>query len=130
MDFRCPLGHFCAAGLVNLEDGRCPQGTFSNHTGLANVSQCLECPPGMFCGDIGLARPSGPCHAGYYCVAGAADAIGARCDAREAPPYTLNPATFTLHPEPCTLHPAPYTLHPTPYTPHLQPSTLNPNANP
>jgi hypothetical protein len=83
MDFICPTGHFCPRGLENLEDGRCPRGTYSNYTGLANVSQCQECPPGFFCGDLGLSQPSGPCHSGYFCGGGAANAFGSLCDSRK-----------------------------------------------
>ena len=71
-DFVCPEGHYCEEGLVNLADGRCPIGTYSNHTGLANISQCMSCPPGMYCNDMGMTAPSGPCQAGYYCSGGAA----------------------------------------------------------
>lgn len=82
MDFVCPLGHFCPAGLQNLEDGRCPRGTFGPHRGLANISQCSICTEGMYCGDVGLASPSGSCSPGFYCTEGAADAMASTCDAR------------------------------------------------
>jgi hypothetical protein len=81
-DFVCPQGHFCPAGMVNLEDGRCPRGTFSNHTGLSSMAQCFACPPGQFCSDVGLFEPSGDCHPGFFCREGAADGMSLRCDNR------------------------------------------------
>lgn len=83
-NFECPVGHFCPEGLVNLEDARCPRGTYSNHTGLANISQCLSCPPGMYCNDTGLTKPMGACTRGYYCSGGAAERRAEICDARTA----------------------------------------------
>jgi len=37
-------GHFCTVGVVNLEDGRCPHGTYSTYYSLANVSQYVPHP--------------------------------------------------------------------------------------
>jgi hypothetical protein len=81
-NFVCPVGHFCPEGLINVADGRCPKGTFSNHTGLANISQCLSCTAGMYCADVGMTEPTGPCDEGYYCSGGAADPGAAVCDER------------------------------------------------
>jgi len=81
-NFVCPVGHFCPEGLVNLADARCPRGTFSNHTGLANISQCLSCTEGMYCNDTGMTSPTGPCDQGYFCSTGAADRQAGVCDAR------------------------------------------------
>ena len=78
----CPPGHFCPEGLTNLEDGRCPRGTYSNYTGLSNVSQCLGCPAGQYCDELAATAPGGGCAAGYYCTGGAADAQASKCDAR------------------------------------------------
>jgi len=81
-NFVCPAGNFCPEGLVNLADGRCPRGTFSNRTGLANVSQCMSCTAGMYCNDTGMTSPRGPCDRGYYCTRGAADARALTCERR------------------------------------------------
>lgn len=82
MDFICPAGHFCPEALNSLAAGRCPLGTFSNLTGLHNVSQCTTCPPGMWCGDIGLERVSGLCAEGYFCTKSSASPTGSSCDSR------------------------------------------------
>ncbi|KAM6987470.1 uncharacterized protein LKV04_010315 [Tautogolabrus adspersus] len=65
----CPAGHYCLGGGV---EGilPCPPGTYSPHLGLNQVEQCLICPAGFFCEDWGLFEPTGPCQAGYYCIAG------------------------------------------------------------
>lgn len=79
-DFDCPRGFFCRAGIVNLEEGRCPLGTYNNRTGLENESQCAQCPAGLFCGETGLSEPSGICRGGYYCEAGEINSTGrGRC---------------------------------------------------
>ncbi|XP_036928145.1 uncharacterized protein LOC119004899 isoform X4 [Acanthopagrus latus] len=65
----CPAGHYCLGGGV---EGilPCPPGTYSPQFGLSQVEQCLICPAGFFCEDWGLFEPTGPCQAGYYCIAG------------------------------------------------------------
>ncbi|KAF7668979.1 hypothetical protein LDENG_00271770 [Lucifuga dentata] len=65
----CPAGHYCLGGSV---EGilPCPPGTYSPHFGLSQVEQCLICPAGLCCEDWGLSEPTGPCQAGYYCIAG------------------------------------------------------------
>jgi hypothetical protein len=84
LDLVCPAGHYCPSGIVSIADSRCPRGTYSNVTGLINIAQCLSCPPGMYCGEVGLTKPSGNCSAGYFCSGGAADAIASTCDVRTA----------------------------------------------
>ncbi|XP_037124178.1 signal peptide, CUB and EGF-like domain-containing protein 1 [Syngnathus acus] len=65
----CPLGHYCLEGGV---EGilPCPPGTYNPHLGFSQVEQCLICPAGFYCDDWGLSEPTGPCQAGYYCIAG------------------------------------------------------------
>ncbi|KAI4815467.1 hypothetical protein KUCAC02_005611 [Chaenocephalus aceratus] len=65
----CPAGHYCFGGSV---EGilPCPPGTYSPQFGLSQVEQCLICPAGFYCEDWGLFEPTGPCQAGYYCIAG------------------------------------------------------------
>ena len=61
----CSLGHYCPQATT--VERTCPQGTFANVTGLTSESECLSCTPGYFCDSPGLALPSGPCSAGYFC---------------------------------------------------------------
>lgn len=65
----CPEGHFCAMGTPVPEP--CPVGTWSNSTGLGISSECQLCSGGHYCNGTGLAEPSGPCNAGFYCTNGA-----------------------------------------------------------
>lgn len=67
----CPVGHYCVNGSSSAYQYPCPRGTFSNKTGLVQEDQCQDCLPGEYCGDVGLIKPSGPCQAGYVCIAGA-----------------------------------------------------------
>lgn len=41
----CPEGYYCEEGTA--EPVPCPQGTYSNITGLGNLTQCTNCDPGM-----------------------------------------------------------------------------------
>ena len=43
----CPMGAYCPAG--SGQETKCPVGTFSNQTGLHNVSSCEQCSPGWYC---------------------------------------------------------------------------------
>lgn len=86
----CPLGHYCPAGCIFPIP--CPLGSMRNATGthyfrletyqnvcirfdmvIAPVSggwsmeSCFSCPAGQYCSTEGLAGPSGPCAAGFYC---------------------------------------------------------------
>ena len=65
----CPQGFYCEENSVIYSD--CPIGTFSNSVGLANISECLYCTPGMYCAKASLTIPSGLCNPGYYCTFGA-----------------------------------------------------------
>ena len=42
----------------------CPAGTFSNQTGLVDISQCSPCSAGKFCQSQHLTQVSGDCDAG------------------------------------------------------------------
>ena len=63
----CPTGSYCPVGTEFSTQFLCPEGTYSNETGLWNISQCISCPPGMFCAGEGLTSPSGLCSPGYFC---------------------------------------------------------------
>lgn len=61
----CPRGFYCPeATYVPIA---CPQGTYSNATGLSTRAQCRYCEAGTYCGEAGLTKPSGPCAGGHYC---------------------------------------------------------------
>nr|XP_009672374.1 PREDICTED: zonadhesin-like [Struthio camelus australis] len=64
----CPAGHYCLSGTKAANQYPCPEGTFSNQTGLRNPRECRPCPGGTFCATAGLLTPSGPCLPGYYCT--------------------------------------------------------------
>eukprot|EP00466_Bigelowiella_natans_P015235 jgi/Bigna1/85198/estExt_fgenesh1_pg.C_20409 len=65
----CPTGHYCGYGTITPTP--CQEGTFSSSLNLFNLSQCTQCSPGKYCYSKGLSEPTGFCHAGYYCKAGA-----------------------------------------------------------
>ena len=64
--------------------------------------QAVRCQPGSYCGAAGLAAPSGPCAAGYYCTRGSGTAtpsnasVGGRCPAGHYCPQArpANPCAF------------------------------------
>ncbi|XP_035765653.1 zonadhesin [Neolamprologus brichardi] len=61
----CPVGHYCPAGC--LSPIPCPLGSIRNSTGGVSMESCSTCPAGHYCSTDGLASPSGPCAAGFYC---------------------------------------------------------------
>ncbi|KAM4567238.1 uncharacterized protein PAE49_010636 isoform 2-T2 [Odontesthes bonariensis] len=61
----CPVGHFCPGGC--LAPVLCPLGSIRNTTGGVSMESCFACPAGHYCSAEGLASPSGPCAAGFYC---------------------------------------------------------------
>ncbi|CAM4616195.1 unnamed protein product [Lepidochelys kempii] len=64
----CPAGYYCLSGTKAAKQYPCPEGTFSNQTGLSSSKDCRACPGGKFCADAGLLTPSGPCLPRYYCI--------------------------------------------------------------
>jgi len=58
----CPEGKYCPLGTT--DPVFCPMGTYGNQTGLDDVSQCQDCPAGMYCSSTGLTAPTGLCIAG------------------------------------------------------------------
>ena len=66
----CQMGYYCPLATQLFNEYPCPNGTFSNSTGLSSVSQCTPCTPGEYCGSPGLIAPTGPCDAGYFCGGG------------------------------------------------------------
>ncbi|KFG30653.1 GCC2 and GCC3 domain-containing protein [Toxoplasma gondii p89] len=76
----CPAGHFCEAQALApqrcpatffCETGKgkkaCPDGTYSDATGLSASSECLECPTTKFCAN---GRIQDACSAGFICGLG------------------------------------------------------------
>lgn len=65
----CPPGSYCLQQTSSPTP--CPRGTYSNTTKLEAETECSDCPYGLYCGELGLTEPSGPCEAGFYCLLGA-----------------------------------------------------------
>ncbi|XP_068592031.1 uncharacterized protein [Cebidichthys violaceus] len=61
----CPVGHYCRAGC--LSPIPCPLGSIRNTIRGVSIESCSACPAGHYCSTEGLANPSGPCAAGFYC---------------------------------------------------------------
>lgn len=67
----CPEGFYCPTGTKSSREFPCPVGTYSNTTGLENVTECRLCPQGYYCEGENITSPTGKCSAGFYCVLGA-----------------------------------------------------------
>jgi hypothetical protein len=65
----CAAGYYCPAGTQYPTQHPCPAGTYSPSTDNYASSQCIVCPPGMYCLQAS-ATPSGQCSPGYYCPQG------------------------------------------------------------
>ncbi|XP_029964586.1 platelet endothelial aggregation receptor 1-like [Salarias fasciatus] len=61
----CPEGHYCPTRC--LAPIPCPLGSIRNTTGGVSMESCSACPAGHYCSTEGLASPTGPCAAGFYC---------------------------------------------------------------
>ena len=53
----CPAGYYCEEGAPVPVS--CAPGTYSPSTGNKNVTDCLSCTPGEWCGDYNLTTTSG-----------------------------------------------------------------------
>ncbi|XP_062603182.1 uncharacterized protein LOC134264959 [Saccostrea cucullata] len=97
----CTAGSYCPHGSGNPTP--CPQGTYSNTQGLANVTQCTSCDPGKYCNDTGLTTYVADCDPGFYCPGGDSVPnpvatpcpIGLHCPAGSGSPVPCVPGTFT-----------------------------------
>ncbi|NXU76321.1 AB24G protein, partial [Oreotrochilus melanogaster] len=94
----CPAGFYCLPGTKAATQYPCPEGTYSNQTGLGNPRECKPCPGGTFCASAGLSSPSGPCFPGYYCTSKAQipnplhDEAGSICpEGHYCPPGSTKP---------------------------------------
>lgn len=62
----CPNGNYCPEGSGTPT--KCPIGTYRDAEGGTVLSDCFECPEGLYCATLGLDSPaSNLCTAGYYC---------------------------------------------------------------
>ena len=62
--FICPKGMFCPNGTRYKDEFKCPQGTYSNYTGLERADQCSPCPGGFYCSNEGQVDFSTKCDEG------------------------------------------------------------------
>ena len=58
---------FFSSGTGDYSVHPCPNGTFSNDTGLTAESDCFDCTAGWACVGLALSEPNVPCEAGYFC---------------------------------------------------------------
>lgn len=63
----CPAGFYCPEG-TGYDTQPCPVGTIGNRTGLANESECTQCPGGFYCETSGRATVTGLCKSGQYYI--------------------------------------------------------------
>lgn len=59
----CPMGNYCPQGTADPQP--CPKGTFNNGTGLEQETDCIHCPAGWYCAQVGMDDTSGLCQEGY-----------------------------------------------------------------
>lgn len=52
----CLPGYYCLSGTETAKQFPCPNGTFSNQTGLSSYKECTPCPGGQFCANPGRPR--------------------------------------------------------------------------
>ncbi|NXV63974.1 WBC30 protein, partial [Molothrus ater] len=105
--YPCPRGFYCPAGTSSSSQHSCPAGTFGARQKLKSLQECQRCPAGKYCELPGLAAPTGPCLAGFYCSAGAAsptprDAVvgntcpqGSYCPLGSASPLPCPPGHYS-----------------------------------
>ena len=66
----CPMGSYCPANTMLPTQYLCPVGTYSNISGIYDISECSDCPAGYSCETSGIIAPSRQCQAGYFCGGG------------------------------------------------------------
>ncbi|KAJ7413425.1 hypothetical protein BTVI_43603 [Pitangus sulphuratus] len=67
----CPAGYYCLPGTKAAHQYPCPEGTYSNQTGLGKPRDCKPCPGGTFCASAGPgAHTPELCPAGHFCLPG------------------------------------------------------------
>nr|XP_054760398.1 neurogenic locus notch homolog protein 3-like [Lytechinus pictus] len=129
----CPTGAYCEEGVTS--EALCPPGTFNPTRGGQNISDCLPCTSGKFCGTSGLSSPTGWCREGYYCPSDAEVydnrpsefecPAGHFCLNDTATPYPCEPGTYQPNTRSidCRVCPERYyclqnTSHPEPCSPY------------
>ncbi|KAL8432734.1 hypothetical protein Efla_004403 [Eimeria flavescens] len=81
-----------------VADIPCPAGTYLPYAGAASQAECIQCPPGMYCGKPGLSEPQGPCSTGYYCPKGSEQPTEAECSVGHFCSPHKGPIRFALNP--------------------------------
>ena len=64
----CPQGNYCPEN--SPAPTQCPEGTYSDQYQNENISHCLPCTGGMYCGGAGNILPDDDCDVGWFCPAG------------------------------------------------------------
>lgn len=59
--------YFLFSGTGDYSTHPCPNGTFSNSTGLKSEDECFDCTAGWACVGLALLEPNVLCNEGYYC---------------------------------------------------------------
>lgn len=77
--FICERGYYCPEGSIIMT--ACPIGTYNGLTGRTTVSDCIDCPEGMYCYSSALVTPTEDCKRGYYCPAGSDESTSIACPA-------------------------------------------------
>eukprot|EP01022_Parablepharisma_sp_SALTPOND_P023128 TRINITY_DN47_c0_g6_i1.p1 TRINITY_DN47_c0_g6~~TRINITY_DN47_c0_g6_i1.p1 ORF type:complete len:4331 (-),score=484.04 TRINITY_DN47_c0_g6_i1:2741-15733(-) len=67
---KCPVGHYCPDSTKAPVP--CPNGTYTDKPGLAEIKECFTCPEGFFC-LVGTVTPT-ICEEGQTCPAGSSQA--------------------------------------------------------
>lgn len=90
----CPRGSYCPAGSTNFV--QCAIGTYNEKLGSSSSSDCLNCPDGKICDELGLVSPKDTCPATQYCTGSTpADCtLGHYCPAGFDYPIACQPGTF------------------------------------
>ena len=60
----CPPGYYCPNGTTHGYEFPCPQGTFSNISGLVKIGECSPCPGGYYCDEMGQTTYTKLCDGG------------------------------------------------------------------
>ena len=81
----CPPGHYCPQGSVAPTP--CPAGKYGFSKGQKTLTDCSDCPGGMYCPVHGMTNATRDCPGGYYCPTGSSDYSSNIC-----PPGTYCPA--------------------------------------
>ncbi len=73
----CPLGAYCPTG--SAFPLKCPAGTKNPYSKKFSLDHCMQCEPGTYCDEDGLASNKGFCYPGFYCDAGSPSKYQFKC---------------------------------------------------